>query len=67
MSIEVDEKGKSYKEKTDSLMDKAAQYMGMQPRKLSVEEHETDAPIAFTYSLYYVYYDQYTYIRGVLF
>lgn len=30
-------------------------------------EHETEAPIDFTYSLYYVYYDQYTYIRGVLF
>lgn len=29
--------------------------------------HETVAPIAFTYSLYYVYYDQYTYIRGVLY
>lgn len=27
---------------------------------------ETSAPIAFTYSLFYVYYDQYTYIRGVL-
>ena len=27
---------------------------------------ETKAPIAFTYSLFYVFYDQYTYIRGVL-
>jgi hypothetical protein len=27
---------------------------------------ETTAPIAFTYSLYFVYYDQYTYIEGVL-
>lgn len=38
-------------------------------QKLSVDplEHETVAPIDFTYSLYYVYYDQYTYIRGVLF
>ena len=26
----------------------------------------TEAPHAFTYSLFYVYYDQYTYIRGVL-
>src|SRR5947208_3850105 len=26
----------------------------------------TTAPNAFTYSLFYVYYDQYTYIRGVL-
>jgi hypothetical protein len=30
------------------------------------EETETVAPNAFTYSLFYVYYDQYTYIRGVL-
>jgi hypothetical protein len=37
------------------------------PLNLSAEEHETEAPIVFTYSLYYVYYDQYTYIRGVLF
>ena len=34
---------------------------------LAAEEHEDEAPTAFTYSLYYVYYDQYTYIRGVLF
>lgn len=34
---------------------------------LKAEEHEDEAPITFTYSLYYVYYDQYTYIRGVLF
>ena len=27
---------------------------------------ETEAPSAFTYSLFYVFYDQYTYIRGVL-
>lgn len=27
---------------------------------------ETTAPVAFTYSLFYVFYDQYTYIRGVL-
>ena len=37
------------------------------PMTLAAESHETEAPIAFTYSLYYVYYDQYTYIRGVLF
>jgi len=37
------------------------------PQSLTAEEHEDQAPIAFTYSLYYVYYDQYTYIRGVLY
>jgi len=41
--------------------------MGIHPQVMKREEHETDAPIAFTYSLYYVYYDQYTYIRGVMF
>lgn len=39
----------------------------MQPISLAGEEKETEAPIAFSYSLYYVYYDQYTYIRGVLY
>lgn len=34
---------------------------------LAAEVHEDSAPTAFSYSLYYVYYDQYTYIRGVLF
>ena len=42
-------------------------YDFVSPNKLAAEVHETEAPIAFTYSLYYVYYDQYTYIRGVLF
>lgn len=31
-----------------------------------IGQQETEAPIAFTYSLFYVFYDQYTYIRGVL-
>lgn len=39
----------------------------VQNLKVDPLEHETTAPIDFTYSLYYVYYDQYTYIRGVLF
>ena len=34
---------------------------------LKAEVHEDEPPTAFSYSLYYVYYDQYTYIRGVLF
>ena len=34
---------------------------------LKAEVHESEPPTAFSYSLYYVYYDQYTYIRGVLF
>jgi hypothetical protein len=39
-------------------------------RKLGLQsllaKTETTAPVAFTYSLFYVFYDQYTYIRGVL-
>jgi hypothetical protein len=27
------------------------------PNQFAAEVHETEAPIAFTYSLYYVYYD----------
>jgi Niemann-Pick C1 protein len=36
--------------------------------KLTVLENTKDngAPTVFTYSLFYVFYDQYTYIRGVL-
>ena len=38
-----------------------------EPQVLTAEVHETEAPSVFSYSLYYVYYDQYTYINGVLF
>ena len=37
--------------------------MGLPTKQLV--DTETVAPIVFTYSLYYVYYDQYTYISGV--
>lgn len=51
-----------------TYLQKITDYMGITaPMSLEAEEHETEAPITFTYSLYYVYYDQYTYIRGVLF
>jgi Niemann-Pick C1 protein len=33
---------------------------------LNSATRDTSVPNAFTYSLFYVYYDQYTYIRGVL-
>jgi len=39
----------------------------VEPFQLKVVANESEAPLAFCYSLYYVYYDQYTYIRGVLF
>ena len=37
------------------------------PQLLKAETKESEAPTTFSYSLYYVYYDQYTYINGVLF
>jgi len=42
-------------------------YVGITAPMSAKRDIETVAPITFTYSLYYVYYDQYTYIRGVLF
>lgn len=45
-------------------------FTGRLARKLGLQsllaKTETSAPVAFTYSLFYVFYDQYTYIRGVL-
>lgn len=51
-----------------SYIQQATDYMGItEPVMLAAEVHESEAPTTFSYSLYYVYYDQYTYIRGVLF
>jgi hypothetical protein len=52
-----------------SYLSQIAELIGWTPSKskLSAEAHEDEAPIAFTYSLFYVYYDQYTYINGVCF
>jgi len=57
---------KSEPTQPESLFD-SAYSMVTNPFILAGEEKESEAPIAFTYSLYYVYYDQYTYIRGVLY
>jgi hypothetical protein len=38
--------------------------VGFKP--ISFASSEQEAPIVFTYSLFYVYYDQYTFIRGIL-
>ena len=52
----------------ETYMRQFTNYMGMtEPMTFKAEEKEDEAPTAFSYSLYYVYYDQYTYIRGVLF
>ena len=51
-----------------SYIQKVTDYVGLtEPQMLKAEVHEDEAPTVFSYSLYYVYYDQYTYIRGVLF
>lgn len=52
----------------ETLTRQFTNYIGMtEPMVFKAEEKEDEAPTAFSYSLYYVYYDQYTYIRGVLF
>ena len=55
---------KAYAEKTSTFTGRLMQALDFTPQTLV--ETETTAPSAFTYSLFYVYYDQYTYIRGVL-
>jgi len=51
-----------------SFMRRATDAMGLtDPQVLKAQEKEDEPPTVFSYSLYYVYYDQYTYIRGVLF
>jgi hypothetical protein len=55
---------KSYQEIDQSLTGRLMKALDFSPNTLV--EIETTAPNAFTYSLFYVYYDQYTYIRGVL-
>jgi len=51
-----------------SYLRRLTNYMGVtEPQMLKAQVKEDEAPTAFSYSLYYVYYDQYTYIRGVLF
>lgn len=51
-------------EKPQTFKDRLVNLFGLQ--NILVTDTETEAPNAFTYSLFYVYYDQYTYIRGVL-
>lgn len=54
--------------KPENYLEQMTNYMGItEPIVLTAEVHEDEAPTVFSYSLYYVYYDQYTYINGVLF
>jgi hypothetical protein len=50
------------------LSSKIINFMGYepQPQVLKNLPSETVAPPAFSYSLFYIYYDQYTYISGIL-
>ena len=49
-------------------MQQMTDYFGLtEPQMLKAQDKETEAPSVFSYSLYYVYYDQYTYINGLLF
>lgn len=57
VSVELDYENKS-------LTQRVLNSIGL--NTLTSETTESEAPIAFTYSLFYVFYDQYTYIRGVL-
>ena len=53
-----------------SLKDRLFSLVGLNPSMLSSSDDVVNSPEtlknAFTYSLYFVYYDQYTYIEGVL-
>lgn len=54
-------------EKPQSFVGRVLSYLGADQLGSSQSEVNTnEAPNAFAYSLFYVYYDQYTYIRGVL-
>ena len=55
-----------YNHKPLTVLEKVLSYIGIDIKPNLLYETETVAPTAFTYSLFYVYYDQYTYIRGVL-
>ncbi len=57
VSVELDYENKS-------LTQRVLNSIGL--NTLASQTTESEAPIAFTYSLFYVFYDQYTYISGVL-
>ena len=67
--IDIEWEGQESYKAPRTYLQQATDYLGISaaPSVLAAEVHEEEAPTAFTYSLYYVYYDQYTYIRGVLF
>jgi Niemann-Pick C1 protein len=54
----------NFEKPPNTLINNLLEIVGFQPQQMY--EEITTAPNAFTYSLFYVYYDQYTYIRGVL-
>jgi Niemann-Pick C1 protein len=48
------------------LMQKLKSFVGLGSKEQDLIDAEAESPIVFCYSLFYVYYDQYTYITGVL-
>jgi len=48
------------------VLGKLATFMGLGDAAQDLADTEAESPIVFCYSLFYVYYDQYTYITGVL-
>jgi hypothetical protein len=49
-----------------SLWNTALEKLGLKTNNLVAMVKEKEAPSVFSYSLYFVYYDQYTFISGVL-
>jgi len=48
------------------LIQKLKSFIGLGSKEQDLIDAEAESPIVFCYSLFYVYYDQYTYITGVL-
>lgn len=55
------------KEEKPTIFNKLLSTLGInKPMQLKTEAKETEAPSVYSYSLFYVYYDQYTFISGIL-
>ena len=52
--------------KPKGWMQKLQSLLGLGDAEQDLKDAEAESPIVFCYSLFYVYYDQYTYITGVL-
>ena len=52
--------------KPQGILGKITKFLGFGNAADDLANTEAESPIVFCYSLFYVYYDQYTYITGVL-